>query len=243
MALLEMRLQRDEISSNNEKELSLSSQDNTLESIANRVAKRDLVKLARHGMEQHQRAMFNYWAEDYEDRPEDRGFLYGWLPRAVADERDSCVCAGGLFFDGMNLPELLRLCLTDDALALLLKHSCNEYLFWQNIDLLVGSVFIRSDAPRLPFTFGYLHHRLVEDRWRETSKRITELKNLVSTEGDNFDPGQLDAAEAVDLLRQGILLLVWPRVLAQPSKLVVNPALKLVCAQSATVPKPLTKSE
>ena len=36
----------------------------------------------------------------------------------------------------MNLPELLRLCLTDDALALLLKHSCNEYLFWQNIDLL-----------------------------------------------------------------------------------------------------------
>lgn len=204
----------------------MNSQDNTLEAVANRVAKRDLIKLATLGMEQYQRDMFYYQAEVYEESLEDRGFLYGWLPTAVANTKDNVVCAGGLFFDGMNLPQLLKLCLTDDALALLLKYSGNEYLFWTNINLLVETISIDRDAPKLPFTAGYVHQRLVEDRWRDTSKWITELKKRVSIEGGSIDPGQLDAAEAVDLLRRGILLLVRPRVLEQPARLVFNPAWK-----------------
>jgi hypothetical protein len=211
-----------------QEDLGMDSQSNALVAMAHKVAKRDLMKIAKLGMEQHRHAMYDYCADDYEYRPADLGFLWGWLPRAVESPSNTCECASG-FFEGKNLPEILRLCLTEDALALLLKQSCNEYLFWQNIDFLIDAVF-RSDQPGLPFTVDYVHHRLVEYRWRDSGETVTAFQNLIRTKGDSFDPGQLDAAQAIDLLRRGILLLE-PRGHLKTGGVVLNPVWKSLLAE------------
>jgi hypothetical protein len=205
----------------------MNSQDTTFEAVANRVARRDLDRLARHGMEQHSHAMSELRASQYERRfklpGSQYGFLVGWLPRAASDPRDTGLCAGG-FFEGKNCLQILQLCLTEEALALLLEESCNQYQFWQNIRALLEGGF-SDPLPVLPFISNHVEDRIVKRRWNYQSDSISGLKNLIRLRGDSFDLNQLDVAQAIDLLRDGVLLLHAPEPgdYGKAAKLVLNP--------------------
>jgi hypothetical protein len=150
------------------------------------------------------------------------GFLANWLPSAVGNPWAKSRCAIG-FFASQSLPEILALCLTEDAVPLLVDQSCNAYHFWRNVKLLVNGRKPYRDAPELPFTAEYVRARLVDDRLRDYYLSISYLRDLMRLHGNDCDPGQLFRGHRLELLEEGILMLGATDVRDEHEVLLVHP--------------------
>ncbi len=134
-------------------------------------------------------------------------------------------------FKEMTLTEALNLCFTPEALALLVKHTYNEWVFWNNLNYFCGWFFIKPMTESLPFTEELVSERLFPTKVTPFGVKTSttsdyhmgRLKDAVRENGGTFNPNKLPAAYAVHLLLSGFLLKVNAEGYAAPHELMVNP--------------------
>lgn len=153
----------------------------------------------------------------------------------------------GVFYE-MSLTEALLMCFTPEALALLVRHTYNEYAFWTNLKDICGSFSSGSQKEQLPFS-----EKLVQDRLfpayltpfgvkTATSNdfHMARLTDAVRKNNGVFDPNKLPAPYAVKLLMSGFLLNVKQEDYAAAPSLMVNPrwqhVIDQIIADAAKVP-------
>lgn len=153
----------------------------------------------------------------------------------------------GVFFE-MSLTEALLMCFTPEALALLVRHTYNEYAFWTNLKDVCSSFYSSSQKEQMPFG-----EKLVQDRLfpayltpfgvkTATSNdfHMARLTDAVRKNNGVFDPNKLPAPYAVKLLMSGFLLNVKQEDYAAAPSLMVNPrwqhVIDQIIADAAKVP-------
>jgi hypothetical protein len=197
----------------------MKSQCEGLESTVYTVAKRVLHDYAEYDLRRNHRFRGCYGEDEHRGIKANTAFLHKSLPIAVAQPYAKFVLEGKPLADH-TLTDILNLCLTEDAISLLLDLSCNEYQFWRQARTLVTTSTVHLYEPTLLFTAEYVHVRLVEDRVRDCRESIVGLQNLMRVHNE---PGQMKPRQAMQLLEEGILMSEARDVGDEHEVLIVHP--------------------
>ncbi len=198
----------------------------TLSAHAMKVAKLELVEIARAGMAQHYHTMYDFEVVAYGTRTQYRDSIFDFLPRTLTN-RESRMASG--VFAGLGLNEILSLCFTQEAVDFFIDHAYNGHIFWSNIYHCVFSLF-REDTAPLPLDLEAVKSRVLGDRTPfgvvsspYSDHHMGRLKAAAKKNKGKFDPNKLPAAYAFELIRAGFLFRQKLEDYKQPSVLVVNP--------------------